>query len=71
MTEAWASGEIVFEGFDLLWRTLGQRFHAPVRKVLHISDNLMTRGRPLGKEAVANTLHIATDQKAARDFPGG
>lgn len=70
MAEAWAGGEIMFEGFDLLRRTLCQCFHATIRKVLHISHNLMTCGRPLGKEAVADALHVTTNQETARDFPG-
>src|ERR1700680_1432124 len=63
-TEAWPGGEVVLEQFDVLRRSLGERLHSAVIKVLHIADNLVPRGRALRKEAIADALHFAADKKS-------
>ena len=64
-TEAWPGGEVVLEQFDVLWGTLGKRLHAAVIEVLDIADALMARGRALRKEAIADALDVAADEKSA------
>ena len=65
--KARASGEIVLESFHLRSRTFRQSFDASIIQVLHITDNLMTRGRALRKETKADSLHITADNEPARN----
>ena len=54
--------------FDALRRPFGQSFDAAVIQVLHITNHLMSRRRALRKEAKADSLHVAADDKSSRDF---
>ena len=68
MTKTRARRKIMLERFDLRGRAFRERFHAPVGKILHISDNLVPRRRALRKETITNALNIAADQKSPRNF---
>ena len=59
--------QVMLECFNLRRRSFRQRFDAAVGKIFHIADNLMPRRRPLRKETIADTLHIASDEKPASD----
>ena len=66
--EGRACHQIVFEGFDRFGRSFGQRFDTSVRKIAHVSQNLMARGGALREEAIAYALHFPANQKFSRDF---
>jgi hypothetical protein len=70
VTETWSCGEIVLERFDLLDRPFSQRLNPPVREILYVSNHLMTSGGTLRKETITNALHVASNEKAPRDFAG-
>lgn len=61
-----ARGKIVFEGFNLSFRSFGYSLHGTVRAVAHIADYLVPRGGPLSKKAVAHSLHLAAYHKLSR-----
>ena len=65
--EAWASRQFVFERFNLLRRTFNQHLDAAVIKVLHITDDLVPRGRALSEETITHALHFTTDEKLPRN----
>jgi hypothetical protein len=60
-------GQIVLEGFDLRGRSFGESFHAAIRKVLNVTDDLVPRGRALCEKAIAHALDFAADDEASRD----
>src|SRR6476646_2494725 len=55
--------KIVFESLDATRRSFSKRLDASIRTVAHVTDNLMTRGRALGKETITNSLHFTSHQK--------
>ncbi|HMJ24264.1 MAG TPA: hypothetical protein VK475_00465, partial [Pyrinomonadaceae bacterium] len=61
--EARAGGQFVSECFDELRRPFGQHLDTAVIQVFYVTDNLMARGRPLGKETITNALHLPDDKK--------
>jgi hypothetical protein len=68
--EAWAGGEIMLECLDIRRRSFGQHFDAAVIKVLHITNNLMSRRRALREETIADALHVAADKESTSYHTG-
>ena len=60
-----ARREVMFKSFDLCRRAFDESFDAAVRKILHVSNDLMPRGCALREEAIADALHFAANQEAA------
>lgn len=67
-SEAWPRSQLVLKGFDMLDRPFRQNLNPAIVQVLHVTDNLVTRGRTLGKEAITDALHLTTDQKFTCDW---
>jgi len=68
--ETGAGRKFVLERFNVRRRPLRENLNSPVIKVLHITDYLVTRRRALSEETITHTLHVATDEKPARNFIG-
>ena len=66
--EARAGSQFVLERFYVGRRPLGENFDASIVKVLHITDHLMTGRRALSEETITHTLHVAADEKPARNI---
>jgi hypothetical protein len=66
MAKTGTRGEVMLECLDLWRGSFSQRFDAAIGKVLYISNYLMPSRRALRKEAIANALHVAANQKAPR-----
>lgn len=66
--EARARGQFVLKRLHARGRTFRENLNAPVIKVLHITDNLMPRGRALSEETIPHALHVAANEKSARNF---
>src|ERR1044072_1837260 len=61
-----SSHQIVLERFNTARRSLGKRFHASVRTVAHIADDLMPRCRALCKETIPDALDITSYKELPR-----
>ena len=68
LREGWASGQIMFEGFDAVERAFSHSLHAPVRQITHVARDLMAGRRALRKVTVAHLLHFPADQKLSRSL---
>ena len=62
--------QFVLKRLDILLRAFSQRLNSSIVKVLHESNDLMTRSCPLRKKAKTDTLHLAADEKPSRYFLG-
>ena len=63
------SGYQIFLKFlNVIWGTFGEYFHFSIRKVTHVTINLMARGGALSEEAITHSLHLARDEKLPRRF---
>jgi len=51
----------MFESFNSVRRTLGERLHGSIRQVFDVAHDLVTSRGALRKEPIAYPLHIATD----------
>ena len=58
--------EVVLESLNATRRSFSKRLDASIRTVAHVTDNLMTRRRSLGKETITNSLHFTSNQKLSR-----
>jgi hypothetical protein len=58
--------QIVLERFNAVRRSFSKRFHASIRTVAHVANNLMPSGSALRKETVTHALHVASYQKLSR-----
>jgi hypothetical protein len=63
-----ARRQIVFESFNTIRGSFRKRFHTAIGAVAHVTNNLMPRRRALGKETVANSLHVTAYEKLSRYF---
>jgi hypothetical protein len=57
----WSRRQIVLESLDTVRWSFGECFDRAVRTVAHVAYHLMPRCRSLCKEAITNTLHIASN----------
>jgi len=60
-----SGGKIVFETFNTICGTFSEHFDSPVRAVANVANNLMSRGSPLGKKTISNTLHLSAYQESS------
>ena len=68
VTKTWPRSKIVFETFNLLRQAFSQCFYATIRKVLYVTNNLVSRGRALRKKSVVDSLYVAANQKPSCNF---
>src|SRR5678815_4607776 len=61
-----ACRQVMLESLNTARRSLCPRLNTAIRTVAHVTYNLMPRRCALGKETIADSLHVAFNQKLSR-----